>query len=154
MSTMTSIQEKAAEAASYFESAKKADDSSFIRTKDGTPEWVKELVMKAHGTDPDGSPSFLPDDYRYQWTLEALEFIAESDDPDDGAHDFADQSVSVYTADRIAWLGSNLQRPGYCDEAAEEFGAVEGSGIVDRIGWGQYMEASEVYGLVLNALQS
>jgi len=147
---LTTIQEKAQEAAQWFESASRENGDSFIRTKDGTPEWVTELIHAAHH----GFTDFLPDDYRYQWTFEALEFIAESDDPEDGQSEFADNAVSVYTPARLQWLASNLQRPGYCDEAANEFGYDGKEGIVGLIGIGQYAEASEVYGLALQALEA
>lgn len=150
----TSIKEFAAEAYACFESAVRDDDEPdttyFVRLKDGSPEWVRDLVHAAHGDD------FLPDDYRYKWTMEACEFIADADDPEDAGSDFADLAVNVYTSDRLQWLASNLQRPGYCDEAMREYGSTEVgafSGIVDLIGLGQYAEAYEVYGLVLRALE-
>ncbi len=52
--------------------------------------------------------------------------------------------------DRLAWLASDSSRAGYCDEAAAEFG--QSGDIVDMIALGQYAEAEEVYGLVLQAL--
>ena len=55
----------------------------------------------------------------------------------------------------MAWLASNLTRVEYCDDGVAE-GLVDANvhGIVDVIGVGQYMEACEVYGLVLAALVS
>jgi hypothetical protein len=155
MSIMTTeIQDKAREAYDWFEIAKRDEadpESSFVRLKDGAPEWITQLVYDAHG-------NFLPDDWRYDKIQDALEFIMDVEYPDDGNSEFADGAVDIYTADRIKWLGSNLNRVGYCDEAAEEFGwgwspgNVDNGGIVELIGLGQYAEAEEIYASVLNSL--
>jgi hypothetical protein len=148
-----SLQETAREASSWFEVATRdvsgdlPEDARYVRTKDDAPEWVKAIVYEAHG-------DFLPDDWRYNVIQDALLWIADSDDPEDSAGEFADSAVDVYTGARLAWLASNLTRPAYVDEARAEFGADADSGITELIGLGQYMEASEVYGLVLHALET
>jgi hypothetical protein len=144
---MATIQEVAREASAWFETAIRSDGETFTRTKDGTPDWVTDLVRDAHG-------DLFPDDWRYEVISDACEFIADSDDPEDGSGEFADQAVNVYTHDRFAWLSSNLQRQGYVDEACDEFGASAELGIVERIGWGQYAEASEVFGSVLGSIET
>ena len=146
MTTTMTVSELAGEAGGYFETAKRLNGDDFTRTKDGTPEWVKELVYKAHG-------DLLPDDWRYACVAAALEHLSDEDaDPDDGRHEFADAYVDVYTSALTAWLGSNVYRPGYCDEAAKELGSSD-SDTLKRIQLGQYAEAEEVYGLVLEALE-
>jgi hypothetical protein len=147
--TDTTLQQLAASAGEWFETKQRDNGDTFVALKDGKPEWLQDLVATAHGDD------FLPDDYRYKWARDALEYIAEVDDPDDASGDFADQAVDVYTGARFAWLASNLNRASYCDEAAAEFGAGDtATDIVSMVGWGQYAEASEVYGLVLQALEA
>lgn len=141
----TTVQDVAREAASWFEVAKRGDDD-FTRCKDGRPEWVSDLVYAAHD-------SMFPDDWRYASVSSALEFIAESSDPEDEGGEWADGNVDVYTGARLAWLASNLNRAGYCDEAVEEFSSDGSAGIVERIGLGQYAESSEIYGSVLSSLQ-
>lgn len=151
------IQELAGEAARCFEVATRADGSTFTRVKDGSPEWVSELAREAHGRDGDGSPAMLPDDWRYKTTAAALEYIAELSEyaqPDEERFGFADQAVDVYTADRLEWLGSNLRRAGYCDDAVDELAGGESPDTIDRIGLGQYAEALEVIELVLEALEA
>ncbi len=150
----STIQGLASEASAWFESAlrdERDSESRFDRLKEGHPEWVSDLVYAAHG-------DFLPDDWRYATIRNALEFVAETDAPEDSRGEFADSAVDVYTSARLAWLGSNLQRPGYCAEAAAEFGfsddGRDDQGIIDRIALGQYFEADEVYGLVLQALEA
>lgn len=143
-SMTTTIQEVAGEAAGWFEGATRPDGSSFRRVKDGAPEWVTELVRSAHG-------DFLPEDWRYDKIEDALNYIAGADDPEDSA-DFADSAVDVYTSDRISWLASNLRRASYCDEGASNLGGAE-SDVIAMIGLGQYEEAGEIYGLVLQELE-
>lgn len=156
-----SVQERAKEAARYFEVERRQDGTEYVRVKDEAPEWVQGIVYAAHGKDGSGAPEFLPDDYRYTFTREALEYIVESDpdaanDPDyagDMAGEFADQTDD-YTSDLIAWLGSNLRRVGYCDEALEEFAGASTTpeGVVGLMRQGQYLERREVFQLVLEAL--
>jgi hypothetical protein len=145
MNATQSLAEIAQEAYGYFETRHRPDGEAFTATKDDAPEWVNELVHHAHGRD------FLPDDWRYRTIRNALGFIADNDAGEEEAHEFADQEIDIYTGDRLAWLSSNLNRAGYCDEAAMELGAVD-LGIAERIGLGQYQEAGEVYALVCEAL--
>lgn len=149
------IAELAGEAYDWFTTrTREGSDETYVTLKDGRPDWVHSLAMEAHGRDADGSPSFLPDDWRYDWAQDALGAIhdaGEDADLDDVEHEFAD-NVDVYTHDRLKWLSSNLQRSGYCDEAAEELGAVD-MDIIQRIGLGQYAERREIFGLVLASLR-
>lgn len=153
MQGTATIQDIATEAAGWFETAKREGrdehvDAYFVRMKDGRPEWLFELVHEAHG-------DFLPDDWRYKTISEALEWIADGNDPGD-AGSFADDAVDVYTGARFAWLASNLNRAGYVDEAVQELGdgAYPKGGIVEAIGWGQYTEAAEVFGTVERLLEA
>jgi hypothetical protein len=139
-----SVQDLARDALRSFETATREDGSSYVRRTSDAPEWLQELVFTAHG-------DMLPNDWRYACIAAACEAIAESDDPEDDAHEFADSYVDVYTASLYEWLGSNLTRQGYCDDAREEFGPADD--LVSQIMQGQYMEALEVYGLVLAELE-
>lgn len=154
-----SIQGRAKEAAGWFETATRAHPSgfdvpsesgeSFVRVKDGAPEWVTELARKAHG-------DMLPDDYRYKVirsALDALAYADEAADLDDLESEFADD-VDLYTSDLTAWLGSHAYRVSYCDDARDEYGQPQkGEGIMAAIALGQYMERREVFRLVRQALE-
>lgn len=156
---MSDVQQTAQEAAQWFETARRAtgytetgpreDGERYVRTKNGAPEWVRDLVYEAHGGD------FLPDDWRYATIRAALEWIAEGND-DTYPGPFADDMVDVYTGERFAWLASNLSRAGYVDEAVSDYG--EGrwpeGGIVEAVGLGQYAEASEIFDLVMQQLEA
>jgi hypothetical protein len=143
------LDQLAHEAYDQFEYAERPDGETFERLKDGAPEWVHELVREAHG-------EFLPDDWRYDAIKSALAHIYDTgpEDADDvDPHEFADQHVDVYTSARLAWLSSNLQRASYVDEAASEGLIDPDTDEVGRIGVGQYMEALEVMGSVLESLR-
>lgn len=99
------IQELAREAARCFERARRetiatsADGSdrethSYLRVREGSPDWVRELVRDAHGDD------FLPDDWRYLMIAGALDAIGEAgdDELDDVDHSYADGAASIYTS--------------------------------------------------------
>lgn len=145
------MQTLAGEAYGWMETATRGDsgrdEDRYTRIRDGAPQWVTDLVYAAHGGD------FLPDDWRYQSIASALEFMSDVDDLEDSASEWSDANVDVYTGARLLWLASNLQRPSYCDEGVAELGGGSELDIVERVGLGQYMESSEVYALVLRALE-
>lgn len=147
--TETTLSTLADEAYNWFETAyrdeARRDETRYIRLKDGRPEWIHDLVHSAHG-------DFGPDDWRYECIRAALNAIDENEGDED-SHDFADSHVDVYTGARLEWLASNLNRMGYCDEAVSEGLVQADADIAERVGVGQYVEAQEVYGLVLEALQ-
>jgi hypothetical protein len=57
-----------------------------------------------------------------------------------------------YTSDRLDWLASHLDRPGYCDEAADDAGGPPGE-ILAFVAWGMDRELREVFGLVRTRLE-
>lgn len=122
------------------------DEDVITTLKDEASDWVYDLMRNAHG-------DMLPDDWRYETTRAAVGFIAHAgvDDPADDAAEFADDTVDVYTADRLKWLVSHSGRVGYCDEASHELG-VESGDIVRLIGMGQYVEAREIFDYVYASL--
>lgn len=140
---MPTLQQLASQLFDAFEIRTRDNGDQFVALRDGSPEWMREACHAAHG-------DMLPDDWRYAAIRDAAAALAGGADPDDG-HEFADNAVEPYNADRIRWLASHLFRVDYCDEAAEEYGG-EG-GMIDRIGWGQYREASEVWALLVEALR-
>jgi hypothetical protein len=90
----------------------------------------------------------MPDDWRYEFlqdTLSALEDGADEDRLDLDA-------LSPYTADRLDWPSSHLDRPGYCDEAADDAGLSPGD-ILAFVGCGMGRELREAFGLVRSKLE-
>lgn len=126
-------------ARSHLETRTRPDGSTFVTTRDGSPEWMGELVREAHG-------SMLPDDVRYTMIRDALDWLEEDNDPDE-----YDPEPDIYARDLCAWLASHVDRYAYCDEAMEEHGA-QSSSILDMIRIGQAWEMREVMASVVASL--
>jgi hypothetical protein len=149
------ISNTAQELARAARTAREKDTPSYTRTKDDAPEWIRDLVRDAHGKDYNGSPLMFPDDWRYETIHSALGAIhdaGDSADLDDLAHEWSDGNVDDYTHARLRWLASDLNRANYCDDAAGEFGSPDG-GIIERIAWGQFAEAREIFDSVRRSLE-
>ena len=133
---------------------KSRDNGEKFTYLDNEPQWQKDAVHTAHG-------DMFPDDFVYQTAsavveaiAEALEYDADADLDDDRA-EIVDGLVDIYTHDLTTWLNSNLTRLSYCDEAAEEFGDPTASVDLDRrIALGQYFEIDQIYGAILDALNT
>lgn len=153
MSSQTlTIASLAAEALEQFETRMRDDGTDYVATKDDlVPAWVGLMIREAHG-------EFLPDDFKYATTREALDRIADDGEhlSEDGMLDLMDefaQDVDTYNGERLAWLGSHGSRAGYVDEAREESGEAQcEQSIMDLIGSGQYIERREVFQSVLQSL--
>lgn len=136
-----------------FERRTRDNGEEFVCLRDGTAEWMRDAAQKAHG-------DMLPDDWRYRFIEGITDAIAERlrFDPDaelgDFGHEVCDGLVPVYNGERAAWLGSNLTRGGYCDEAREEGLVAEAAGIFERIGAGIYVELHEIFCTISEALAS
>lgn len=139
------VQELAGVAYDAFERRTRDDGSVFVTLRDEAPDWVQPIVRAAHG-------DMLPDDFAYEACRDAFGWIHDNDGDEDGAGEFADENVSAYTRDLLAWVSSNLERVGYCDEAAEEFGDDGKGGLVRLLSLGQYLELSNIYGEVYRGL--
>lgn len=145
--TPRTIHTLAREMADAFETRTRPSSGDDLDTlRDGSPEWMRDVCRAAHG-------DMFPDDWRYRMIRAAVEWLADEDNDPDESAEFADDFVPIYNGERIDWLASHVDRIGYVDEAREEFGASD-LGVMGDIGWGIYMEASEVYGLVVGALAS
>lgn len=139
-------------AAAHFVHKERDNGEDFwcLNDDDTRPDWVQALCYAAHG-------GMGPDDHRYEMIYGALSRISEAsdtDDLDDMGHEFADAEPSPYNAARAAWLASHLDRGGYVDQAVEEVGIDHRNfAIYDVLAQGWYMEARDVFSLVLAELQ-
>ena len=108
---------------------------------DDAPDWFTDLCHAAHG-------GMMPDDWKYEFIQDALGAIEDGADEDrldlDGLY--------PYTADRLDWLASHLDRPGYCDEAAADAGGPPAE-ILAMVAWGMDRELREVFDLVRSRLE-
>ena len=105
------------------------------------PEWLTDLCRDAHGT-------MFPDDWRYEFIQDALNALEDDEDAEPDV-----DSLYPYTADRLKWLASHLDRPGYCDAAVQDMGLTF-TDTVTLIGWGMAAELSEVFELVRGFLET
>ncbi len=137
---MTTIQTQATEALRFFETKKRPTGESFWTMTSLRPEWIADMAFAAH-------EHFLPDDFKYQFIIQALDALSECEDPDDVALE-----PDIYNSELTRWLGSNLQRPGYCDQAQDDGLIGETTDMFQRIAIGQYCEMQEVLAVVLSHL--
>jgi hypothetical protein len=134
---MSDLGKKAKEAFGYFEKVQRHSGTEFWRIKDGAPHWVKDLCFAAHG-----EGAMLPDDWRYVFIVEALISLDEG----------TNLEPDIYTSDLCSWLGSNVNRVGYVDEACQERGS-DPEGIVGKLQFGQLAEKQEVLDQVIVFLE-
>lgn len=135
----------AKDALSFFMVDERTDGSRFVRLTEGAPEWVSDMVRAAHG-------SYLPDDWKYETIRDAVEWVAEGNDPGDFA-EFADGRVDAYHSDALRWLASGVYRASYCDLADDEFGPADPDSLMNRVARGQYYEAHDIAGQVVYELR-
>jgi hypothetical protein len=140
----TDIEQIATEAVAQLEIRNRNEDH-IVATKDDAPDWVKDLVHTAHGD------HFLPDDFIYETISDALGALSDNENLEE--MEWADQGVRVYADELLKWLGSNLYRQGYVDEATEQFGHSE-DGIINDIARGQMMERMQIMASVKQSLET
>lgn len=133
---MKTVQKIADEAARWF---RKDDQTDRFFLKDGAPCWIADLVHKAHG-------NYLPDDYRYRFTYEALDALSTCEDPGD-----VSMEPDVYTNQLTGWLHSNANRIYYLNAALQEFGPFNEG--FDLLSAAQLLEKDEVLSIVRQYLE-
>lgn len=134
------VQELAKEALRYFVRKRREDGSEYVAVTKDRPEWVHQMVYAAHN---DGE--ILPDDWRYEFVLESL-YAIEDSDPDE-----LDELELEADSAPMEWFSSSMRRVAYVDEAIEVFGWT--GHVMDAIGDGQYIEKNEVLRIVLEFLR-
>jgi hypothetical protein len=147
MDATIDIHEYAREAAGYFTTSRRETNGhEYVHLRDDTPEWVRQVVYQAHG-----AGDILPDDWRYQTIRNALDWLTDEDsDPDEDAGEWSEGQVDTSTHMLARWLGSHSARASYCDEYLSQF---DPDGVMSAIAGGQYLEAGEVWSLVVDALR-
>jgi len=143
------LHDKATAALSWFTTGERKSDETgrqITMHRDESPQWLKDLCYHAHD-DGDAAGAMLPDDFRYEFIEEALQFLAD----DDNNPDEYEPEPSIYNAELHRWVSSHGWRSGYCDEAREEFGGEAGT-LVDQIMLGQQWEMRRVFDRVRSFL--
>lgn len=117
-----------------------------VYLKDDAPPELSNLVYKAH----DG---MLPDNYRYQFILDALGYIANAEDNEDIEDVIYSVSVDSYANEVYDWLTSHAYREGYVDQYFEEYGYSKSMKLADYVLAGMHLELEEVVNIVLDGLR-
>lgn len=113
------------------------------------PEALKDLCYEAH-------EDMMPDDYKYNYIVDALELIADSDEDTD-LEELSSSNIEadVYTFDLLKWLSSNLDRHYYVNGYVQDLlGTIEAKDfdLIQLISGGQWLEKREVFNIILNGL--
>ncbi len=139
------IAKKAEEFISYFQRVTRPSSGEEIYTlQNHAPQPLRELVRTVHG-------DFLPDDFRYETIVEAIEALSRCDSEDELEE--VRLVTDVYYHDLLKWLHSDLKRINYCDEAKDEFG-LNNSELMTVITYGQQLEKDEIVASVREALSA
>lgn len=138
---MITIQQLAAQYSELFITKTRDNGDQFLHLHDSVDDKhpLKKLVYSAH----DG---MMPDDYKYQFVLDSLNDISESDDTYD-----IYLEADCYTADLLRWLSSSLKRIHYMDVAIECCGS---STFTALLTYAQQAEMEEVLDSVRSSLES
>lgn len=139
------VRELAARYVDQFEPLERTEHFSTYKRKDDVERELQELCYAAHG-------DMMPDDYKYNFIVDALSLIADSST--DELQDLDGKIESdVYNSDLLKWLSSNLTRASYVDNYVEAFG-IESKDFefYKVVGGGQWLEKSEVFCSVLSSL--
>ena len=116
------------------------DGSKFASLKDGSPEWMHDVIRAAH------EDSF-PDDTIYEFVDRAVNAFAESEDPNDAIYEV---EPDVYTSDLTEWLHRRADHVFYLTQALEESETRDGFQALQAA---QGIQIREVAELTLSALQ-
>jgi hypothetical protein len=117
--TATSIQKLAEQLSGAFETKKRNDGNEFVSLKDGSPEWMTQVIRSAHGDK-------LPDDTTYAFIEKAADALAEMDEDAEPSDVISELEPDTYTADLTAWLNARPDQVYFLTEVLEE-----GTGITD-----------------------
>jgi hypothetical protein len=118
------------------------DKFLYVKTEE-VNEALLNLIRNAHG-------DMSPDDYKYQFIHEALEAIAESDNPED-----INLEPDCYNHALLKWLSSNTIRVNYCNDAIENMLAFKDEmDFMAIISMAQSLEKDEVFQSVRASLES
>jgi hypothetical protein len=141
-SDSTSIQTLAESLTKALQTKKRNDGNEFVSLKDGSPQWMTDVIHEAHGDK-------LPDDTTYAFIEKAADAIADSEDPQDA---ISELEPDPYTNNLTGWLHARADHVYYLTEILEE-----GSGITDGfqlLAAAQQKQIHEVGYALISALEN
>ncbi len=139
------VRELAARYVDQFEPLERTENFSTYKRKDDADPKLQELCRVAHG-------DMMPDDYVYNYIVDALSLIADSSINELKDLDIEIES-NIYTFDLLKWLYSNLNRANYVNSYVKEF-SIESKDfdLHEVIAGGQIEEKREIFNSVLSSL--
>lgn len=139
------VRELASRYVDQFEPLERTEHFSTYKRKDDADPDLQELCYAAHG-------DMMPDDYVYNYIVDALGMIADSST--DELQDLDGEIESdIYNSDLLKWLSSNLTRASYVDRYVQDFGIeAKDFELYKVIGGGQWLEKRDVFQSVLSSL--
>jgi hypothetical protein len=137
------VQELATKYLMSFTAKKRENGDTFNCLKDEVEdESLVELIRDAHNV-------MIPDDYKYEYILDALRIISDAEDYTD-SHTEIESDCNNY--DLAKWLASNNVRYEYCDQYIEEMHDCRS--MFELMQSAQYKEREEVFFSVMHSLES
>lgn len=136
------IKQLAERARKYFTVKKRPSGEAFWKLAKVHPGWLYRLVFKVHD-----EGQWLPDDYKYEYIVDALDLLSEGIDPEEGRDQL---EPDVYTTDLFKWVSSHLNRQAYADEVLQE---LKPKTLSDLLMAAQVREKEEVWSQVVAALE-
>src|ERR1700730_15315183 len=97
MHISSTVQKLAAALSQAFQTKKRNDSNEFVSLKDGSPDWMTEVVRAAHGDK-------LPDDTVYAFIEKAADALADADEDAEPSDVILEIEPDPYTAGLTAWL--------------------------------------------------
>ena len=135
------IQSLANEMSLRFEIGKRTNGEEFRKLRDDSPDWMTDVCRAAHN-----GGEMLPDDWRYEFIEDAVDLLAECEDPGDAIERL---EPNVYTHDLTAWLHSRGDRMGFVDDLLGDNAFRSG---YELLAMAQFAEREEVLYQVKQAL--
>lgn len=138
------IQELAKQMCEAFVTDKRNSGAEFVHLKDGSPQWMSDVIRKVHGDK-------LPDDtvYRFiEWSASALaEYDVDGTEPIEAIYEL---QPNIYTNELTGWLHERADHIDYLDQAIQEY---RESGASDLLSLAQKFQIDEVGSSLLHELK-
>ncbi len=116
-SDSTSIQKLASDLSGALETKKRNDGAEFVCLKDGSPQWMTDVIHEAHGDK-------LPDDTVYAFIEKCADALADASEDAELSDVILEIEPDPYTASLTSWLNSRADHVYYLTEVLEESGGI------------------------------
>ena len=141
------IKTLARETSAQFEVGTRTGGEVYWKRKSDADEWIQALCFAAHEDHICGM--MMPDDYRYQMIIDALNLIEEYGEE---APCYTSESAPVYDCELTDWLSSKAYRKEYVAEAVENYGS--SGDLIGMMSNGYLCEFQIVIEIVVNFLSN